>query len=150
MVAAGNLVRASDVNNLLTTYYAFSSGATTFAGGSSNVRQDIAGLTFDVTTINPNAEVVVTYCVDCSVSTIAAGNSYQFRLEVDGVAQQGFASCPTGLLGRYTPTNVVRVTHATPGTYTYQVTGISGSATPAATCASGISNMVAIVKDLAA
>jgi hypothetical protein len=148
MVAAGNLIRATDTNDLIKIYYAFSTAGNTFGAGSA--RQDIAGLTFAVTTVNPNAEVAVTFCVDCTITTTQAGQSYQFRLEVDGVAQQGFASWPTATAARGTPSNCVRVTHPTPGTFTYQVTGITGGATAAATCVAGISNMIAIAKDLAA
>lgn len=150
MVAAGNLIRATDLNNLVRPYYAFSTGSNTFSAGSANVRQDITGLTFDVVTVNANAMVVVTYAVDCNVTTTQVNNSFQFRLEVDGAAQQGFASIPTDTLGRGTATQCLRITHASPGTFNYKVTGICGNANAAAVCSGGISNMVATVIDLAA
>lgn len=150
MVAAGNLIRATDLNNLAKPYYAASTGSTTWTTGTGNVRQDVAGLTFDVVTINPNALVVVTWVVDVLMVTTVAANNFQFRLEVDGVPQGPLAIFPTTATGRGTCAATMMLTHATPDTYTYKITGLSGSATAGATAGSGLCTMTAIAVDLAA
>lgn len=150
MVAAGNLIRASDINNLVTPKFAASTANTVWSAGSGNVRQDVAGLTFDVTTINPNAVVTVTWCIDCLIVTTAASQNAQFRLEVDGVAQGPLAIWPTVTVARGTCAATHQVIHASPDTYTYKITGISGASGAAFQVGAGLATMSAIVVDLAA
>lgn len=150
MVAAGNLIRASELNDLVKGYYAASSGATTWVAGSGNVRQDVTGLTFDVVTRNPNAVVDVAWIIDVSVTTISAGGNFQFRLEIAGVAQTPLAIHSTTAVARDTCSAGLQVVHAVPGTYTYKVTGIGTAAAPACTVGAGLATLRAIALDLAA
>lgn len=150
MVAALNIIRASDINNLVTPYYQASTGATTWAAGSGNVRQSVTGLTFDVITRNPNAVVDVAWFIDCSVTTADAGDNFQFRLEIDGVAQGPLAICSTTSVARFTVSAGMQVVHPSPGTYTYAITGIGTVAAAAAAVGSGLATMKAICIDLPA
>lgn len=150
MVAAGNEIRASDINNLVRLYNSASTAPTTWAAGAGNVRQNVVGLTFDVVTINPNAIVDVSWFVDVSITTLSAGGNMQFRLEVDGVAQTPLAIYSSSAVARGTCAAGTQVLHAAPGTYTYQISGIGTAAAIGAAVGSGLATMRALAWDLAA
>lgn len=147
-IAAGQIIRASHVDDLVTTYFQAATANTNWAAGSGNVRQDVAGLTFSVTTINPNAIVLAWWTIDVNITTLASNNNFQFRLEVDGVAQPGLAIASTTTnLFRVTPGSQALVTHTTPGTFIYKITGLSGAAAAACTAAQSTSMMSALCID---
>ena len=146
-IAAGGIIRASHVSELVKRQHQASTGTTTWTAGSGNVRQNVTGLTFDVVTKYPNARVLVWWVIDCLITTTSAGNNFQFRLEVEGVAQGPLAIWPTTDASRGTPAAIHELLHADPGTYTYQITGLSGAAAAACQLAGGLSLMSALVID---
>lgn len=146
---AGQIIRATDIANLIVPQFVIASAATTFVTGTGNVRQDIAGLTFDVTTVNPDAEVLVQWFVDCIVNTAVVGN-FQARLEIDGVPESPLAIWPTNTVNvRGTAGQQMQKSHPTPGTYTYKITGACSSATGGATINTNGTTLSALVVDQA-
>lgn len=148
-IAAGQIVRASQLADLLRVEFAASNLNNSFVAGTSNVRQDLNGVTFNVTTTNPNAQVIVTFVMDASVTTIAAGQIIEARLEVDGVAQPGTAKADTADVSRETVSQTITVVHPAPGTFTYKITAVCSNSTPSVTVAATSTTMTALVIDLA-